>query len=205
MNPKVDQYLIAGCGRCKLYNTPECKVHKWAEELKLLRSIILECDVKEDLKWSMPCYTHNNSNILILAAFKEFCSINFFKGVLLKDTKKLLTEPGENSQSARYMKFTSVKDIVKYQKEIKSYIAEAINNEKKGIKVNFKKELEPFPAELTNKLNKNPKLKKAFYALTPGRQRGYVLFFSAAKQSQTREARIDKYTPNILAGKGLND
>lgn len=203
---QVDQYLIDGCGRCKLYKTPQCKVHAWSTELKVLRAIIQDCGLTEELKWSVPCYTFENKNVLILAAFKDYCSVSFFKGALLKDAKKLLSTPGENSQAARQFKFTSVKEIEKLSSNIKAYIKEAIELEKQGKKIEFKQTSEDLMIEeLENAFKKNASLKKAFYALTPGRQRGYLLFFYQAKQSTTRTSRIEKCTPAILKGKGLND
>ncbi len=206
LNKAVDKYLIDGCGRCKLYMTPQCKVHTWSTELKLLRSLLNECNLTEELKWSMPCYTHEGKNILILAAFKEYCSISFFKGALLKDSKKLLSSPGENSQATRQFRFTNVKEIEKLSSSIKAYVKEAIELEKKGEKIEFKQSANDLMIEeLENAFKKNAALKKAFYALTPGRQRGYLLFFSQAKQSATRTSRIEKCTAAILKGKGLND
>jgi len=203
---QVDQYLIDGCGRCKLYKTPQCKVHTWSTELKVLRAIIQDCGLTEELKWSVPCYTFENKNVLILAAFKDYCSVSFFKGALLKDAKKLLSTPGENSQAARQFRFTSVKEIEKLCTNIKAYIKEAIELEKQGKKIEFKQTSEDLMIEeLENAFKKNASLKKAFYALTPGRQRGYLLFFSQAKQSATRASRIEKCTAAILKGKGLND
>ena len=206
MNTNVDRYFIDGCGRCKLFATPKCKVNTWKEELQYLRMILQESDLTEESKWGMPCYTYEGKNIIILSAFKEFCSLNFLKGALLKDSKNILVKPGENSQSARLAKFTSVKGIIKVRAALKAYIKEAIELEKKGAKVELKKPSEHIlPVELENKLNKNTTLKKAFYALTPGRQRGYLIYFSQAKQSATREARIEKCTKRILEGKGLQD
>lgn len=203
---QVDQYLIDGCGRCKLYKTPQCKVHTWSTELKVLRAIIQDCGLTEELKWSVPCYTFENKNVLILAAFKDYCSVSFFKGALLKDAKKRLSSPGENSQAARQFRFTSVKEIEKLSTNIKAYIKEAIELEKQGKKIEFKQTSEDLMIEeLESAFKKNASLKKAFYALTPGRQRGYLLFFSQAKQSATRASRIEKCTAAILKGKGLND
>lgn len=205
-NPLIDNYLTIGCGRCPLVSTPECKVHLWPNELRQLREIVLDCGLTEELKWSMPCYTQNKKNILIVAAFKEFCSISFFKGSLLKDPKGILEKPGENSQAARLIRFTSVKQIDRLEKAIRGFIAEAIELESSGAKVDFSaKENLDLPEELLAKFDEFPALRSAFSALTPGRQRGYLLFFSAAKQSKTRLARIDKCKPLILAGKGLHD
>ncbi|MCX6353088.1 MAG: DUF1801 domain-containing protein [Bacteroidetes bacterium] len=206
MNPKVDAYLIEGCGRCELGGTPQCKVHNWEEELELLRMIILDSGLTEELKWKVPCYTFQKNNILILAAFKEYCAISFFKGALLKDDYVILSKPGENTQAARLIKFTNLQEIEKVKTIIKAYIQEAIEIEKAGLKIDFKEKTKLiFPIEFQNKLDEIPELKMAFEALTPGRQRGYNLFFSAPKQSTTREARIEKCLQQILRGKGLND
>ncbi|MBU3821477.1 YdeI/OmpD-associated family protein [Flavobacteriaceae bacterium XHP0103] len=205
MNPEVDAYFIDGCGRCNLYATPECKVHSWAKELKLLRSLVLSCGLTEELKWSQPCYTNNDKNILLVTAFKDYCCISFFKGVLLKDEQNILEAPGENTQSGRLFKFTNVNQIKNNEALIKAYIFEAVEIEKAGLKVAFKKNPEPIPIELKEAFKTNPELKTAFEALTPGRQRGYILHFSQAKQSKTRVARIKKYIPKILAGKGFHD
>ncbi len=205
MNPKVDIYLSEGCGRCPLVGTPQCKVKKWQEELEQLRKIILDCGLVEELKWSQPCYTFQKTNIVLISALKANCVLGFFKGALLKDSNNILTAPGENSQSARIIPFTNVRKIVEMKPILKTYIFEAIEVEKAGLKVKFKKNPEPVPAELQKKLDDDPVLKTAFNALTPGRQRGYILYFSAPKQSKTREARIEKYRQQILNGEGLND
>ena len=206
MNPKIDTYLAVGCGRCSLGNTPECKVHNWTEELETLREIVLECGLTEELKWSVPCYTFEGNNIAIVSAFKEYCSISFFKGVLLKDTGGILSRQGENSQAGRLVKFTDVRQIIEKASILKEYIAEAIEIEKAGLKVEYKDVSEyEMPEELQNKLNQNEAFKNAFNALTPGRQKGYILYFSQPKQSKTRESRIEKCLPRIFVGKGLND
>jgi uncharacterized protein YdeI (YjbR/CyaY-like superfamily) len=201
----VDEYFKEGCGRCELGSTPDCKIHKWPSLLKKLRSIARSTELNEELKWSVPCYTWEGKNIFIISAFKDFAGLNFFKGALLKDSEGLLTSPGESSQSARYMKFTKLDDIKKLESTIKTYIQEAIELEKSGKKVEFKKNLEPIPDELIQKFQENPGLKEAFDALTPGRQRGYILHFSQPKQSKTREARIEKQIPKILDGLGFFD
>lgn len=206
MNPNVDSYLTLGCGRCKLTNTPECKVHNWTEELETLREIALGCGLTEELKWGVPCYTFDGNNIAIVSAFKEFCSISFFKGVLLKDANGILSKQGENSQSARLVKFTDVAQIFEKESILKNYIKEAVEIEKSGLKVEYKDVSEyEIPDELQNKLDKNEAFRNAFNALTPGRRKGYILHFSQAKQSKTRESRIEKYMPKIFLGKGLND
>lgn len=204
-NPKVDPYFVDGCGRCSFYKTPDCKIHKWPEELARLRKIILSSGLTEELKWSFPCYTFKDTNIVILSAFKEYCSVNFCKGALLKDPRRLLVQPGESTQAARQMRFTNVEQVVELEPILKAYLKEAIEAEKAGLKVEFKKNPEPIPEELQKKLDESAKFKKAFEALTPGRQRGYIIHFSQPKQSKTREARIEKCTAHILEGKGLFD
>lgn len=204
-NPEIDAYLAEGCGRCSLGGTPDCKVHSWQTELKKLRKIVLDCGLTEERKWSIPCYTWNNSNVLLIAAFKDYCALTFFKGALLKDPENILSKPGENTQAGRLIRFTNAKEITKLEPVIKVYIKEAMEIEDAGLKVEFKKELEPIPEELERKMDEDPALKDAFYALTPGRQRGYILYFSAAKQSKTREARIEKYIDRILDGQGIHD
>ena len=205
MNPKVDKYLAEGCMRCKLGGTPNCKVHNWEEELKILRAFLLDCGLTEELKWSLPCYTYQKRNIVMMTAFKEYCSLNFMKGSLLKDTHGILVMPGENTQVGRQIRFTNAQDIAKMEPILKEYILEAIEVEKSGVKPTVKRNPEPMPQELQEKLNDIPALKTAFEALTPGRQRAYIIYFSAPKQSKTRESRIEKYMGKILDGKGLND
>lgn len=206
MNPKVDLYFTDGCGRCPLGGTPNCKVNSWQKEMKHIRRIILDCGLTEELKWGVPCYTFQKSNIAVLAAFKEYCSLSFFKGALLSDSNGILTQPTENTQSARLIRFTSVREILNLEPAIKAYLYEAMEVEKAGLKVDFKKVSElVIPEEFQKKMKEIPALKNAFEALTPGRQKGYLLYFSGAKQSSTRIARIDKYLLQIIKGKGLND
>ncbi len=205
MNPKVDIYLIDGCGRCKLYQTPQCKVRSWTEELKQLRRIVLDCGLEEEFKWSQPCYTFRNKNILLVTAFKEFAALALFKGALLKDSHNILVAPGESSQAVRQVRVTSVHDIIEMEPILRAYIQEAIEVEKSGLKVNFKKNPEPLPEELKGKFVELPDLKLAFEALTAGRQRGYILHFSQPKQSKTKVSRIEKCITRILNGKGLTD
>ncbi|KAA3635757.1 MAG: hypothetical protein DWQ02_09380 [Bacteroidetes bacterium] len=205
MNPKVDKYLIDGCMRCPLGGTPECKVHTWPEELDLLRRIVLECGLTEELKWGAPCYTFQDKNVLMVSALRDYCCISFFKGSLLKDSKGLMVKPGPNSQAARLFKFKSVEEIQQIEEDIKNYIFEAIEVEKAGLKVKFKKNPESIPEELEQKFEEDPFFKAAFESLTPGRQRGYILFFSQPKKSETRTSRIEKCVPKILNGEGLND
>ena len=205
MNKGVDVYLTEGCGRCNLVGTPKCKVHTWNNELVLLRTIILDCGLTEEVKWGCPCYTYNNKNVLMLAALKSYCAVSFFKGVLLNDSKNILDKPGENSQHGRLIKFTKDSDLAAMEKTIKQYIKQAIEIEKAGLKVETVPNPEPIPDEFKQVMDENPELKSAFFALTPGRQRSWILHFSSAKQAQTRISRIEKYTPKILQGKGFHD
>lgn len=206
MNPQVDAYFIDGCGRCVLGGTPECKVNSWPHELRYLRKLVLDCGLDEELKWGVPCYTYKSANVTVVSAFKEYSSLSFFKGALLKDTEGILVKPGENSQAARLFKFTNVKEIQQIEDLIKAYIYEAIEVEKAGLQVDFKKKDElVYPEELQQKFDYNPTLNKAFEALTPGRKRGYIIHFTQPKQSKTRISRIEKCIPKILEGKGLFD
>ena len=192
MNPRVDFYFS--------------KANKWQEELEQLRTIVLDCGLTEELKWGCPCYTFQKSNIVLIHVFKEYCALLFFKGALLNDTNGILIQQTKNVQAARQIRFTTVGEIVKMKTILKAYIFEAIEVEKAGLKVNLKKTNEfNMPKEFQDKLNKIPALKSAFRALTPGRQRAYLLYFSAPKQSKTRESRVEKSMKQILKGKGLND
>ena len=205
-NAKIDHYLQEGCGRCPLGGTPECKVHTWQKELQLLREIMLACGLTEELKWKVPCYTIDGGNVAIVSAYKEHAAISFFQGALLSDTHSILERPGENSQAARVIRFTTLRAIREIAPVLKQYIREAIKIRQSGLKVDFKAKDElVIPAELERKLDSLPALRSAWEALTPGRQRGYVLYFSAAKQSKTRESRIEKYAPAILEGRGMHD
>ncbi len=205
MNPKVDSYLIDGCGRCEYYKTPKCKVHTWEEELQQLRRIVLDCGLREDYKWSQPCYTLQNKNVLIVTALRDYAALAFFKGTLLKDTHGLLVTPGERSQAARQLRFTKVEEILELEAVIKTYIHQAVEVEKAGLQVDFKKNPEPVPDELERLFEKDPELRVAFDALTPGKQRGYLIHFSQPKQSTTRIARIEQCLPKIMKGEGLQE
>ena len=206
MNPEVDIYFNAGCGRCPLMNTPQCKVNHWREELEQLRMIILECELTEELKWGVPCYTFQNGNVVLLSAFNEYCALNFFKGALLNDVNCILIQQTKNTQATRQIRFSDVREIEALEKTLKSYIHQAVEIEKAGSNVIYKQTAEfELPKEFENKLEANNALKTAFAALTPGRQRAYILYFSAPKQSRTRESRVEKCLPRILIGKGLND
>ncbi|MBL7811748.1 MAG: YdeI/OmpD-associated family protein [Bacteroidetes bacterium] len=197
--------------RCKLGGTPACKVHKWAEELQLLRCLALQSGLKEECKWGMPVYTTETKpgvykNVVLLAAFKDYASLNFFKGALLEDPAQILDKAGENSREARLFKTTDPDRILRYQQEILACLQEAAAVEKSGKKLpeEPKKEMN-YPSELEAAFHDNPEFRAAFEALTPGRQRGYMIHFSGAKQAQTREARIAKYYDAILKGKGMLD
>lgn len=206
MNTNAETYFTDGCGRCQFGGTTECKVNNWQEELKQLRRIVLDCGLIEESKWGVPCYTFKKINILIVAAFKEYCSLSFFKGSLLSDTDSVLEKPGENTQGARMVKFTNVKEIMNLEPVLKAYIFEAIEVEKAGLKVELKKTSDyKVPGEFQKKLNELPALKTAFDSLTPGRQRAYLIHFSQPKQALTRELRIEKCIPQILNGKGFNE
>jgi uncharacterized protein YdeI (YjbR/CyaY-like superfamily) len=192
MNPKVDEFLS--------------KAKKWKEEYEKLRNIVLDCELTEEFKWMHPCYTFEKKNIVLIHGFKEYCALLFFKGALLKDAHGILIKQTENVQAARQIRFTSVQEIVEMEAILKAYIYEAIEVEKAGLKVDFKKNTELIiPEELQNKFDEIPALKTAFEALTPGRQRAYILYFSEPKQSKTRESRIEKCMQQILNGKGLYD
>ena len=192
MNPKVDWYFV--------------KNKNWIQEIETLREIALTTGLTEELKWGCPCYSLDGKNIVLIHVFKEYCAYLFFKGSILKDPKKILIQQTKNVQAARQIRFTNVNEIVKLKTSLKLYIKNAIEIEKAGLKVELKKTTEfEMPQEFESVLKKNAALKKAFYALTPGRQRGYLLYFSSAKQSKTREERVAKYTKHILSGKGIDD
>jgi uncharacterized protein YdeI (YjbR/CyaY-like superfamily) len=192
MNPKVDFFFN--------------KATNWREELETLRKIILEVELTEELKWGVPCYTFQKNNILLIHGFKEYCAVLFMKGALLNDSEGILIQQTENVQAARQIRFTNLQQIIDSASTLKTYIYEAIEIEKAGLKVELKKPSEfKISEEFQHKIDENATLKSAFYALTPGRQRAYLLHFSAPKQAKTREARVEKYMPKILHGKGLDD
>ncbi len=192
MNPIVDEYIQ--------------NAKKWKPEMELLQSILLDCGLTEVMKWRVPCYMYQKSNLLLIGKFKEYVTLSFFKGVLLHDEKGILVSPGENSQTVKMAKFTSVEQILDLESVLKAYIYEAIEVEKSGLKVEMKKSKDlDFPEELSMKLNNDSAFKRAFEGLTPGKQRGYVIYFSAAKQSATRTSRIEQYAGRILNGKGFHD
>ena len=192
MNPEVDWFFN--------------KKTKWQEEYSELRSIVLSCGLSEVLKWGCPCYTNDKSNVLLIHGFKDYCALLFMQGALIKDTAKILVQQTKNVQAARQIRFSNIEDILKLESTIKAYIKEAIELDKAGIKVELKKTKEyKVPEEFQTVLDDMPELDTAFKGLTPGRQRGYLLYFSSAKQAKTREARIEKYLQKILDGKGIND
>ena len=206
MNQHADTYFTAGCGRCAKGGTPACKVNTWAAELAALRALALEAGLTEGCKWGVPCYTVNGGNVVLIHSFKEYCALLFIKGALLKDAKGILIQQTENVQGGRQLRFTDVCEITKLKTSISAYLQEAIAVEKAGLKVVMKPTAEfAIAEEFQAKLDESPALKTAFMALTPGRQRAYLLHFAAAKQAKTREARIEKCTPLILSGKGLLD
>jgi len=192
MNPKVDAFLL---------NTK-----KWREELTILRSIVMDSGLGEELKWGAPCYVHEQANVIIMQGFKDYFALMFFKGALMKDPQDLLRKPGENTQSGRQIRMTSMDEMLGQEEVLRAYIQDAIAVEKAGVKVVVKKQEEyPVPSELEESFAANSNLQHAFYGLTPGRQRAYLLHFAEAKQSATRKARIEKYAPRILKGKGIID
>ena len=192
MNPKVDFFFN--------------KTEQWQTEFEKLRTIALKTELTEDLKWGCPCYTYEGKNIFLIHGFKEYCALLFFKGALMKDAENILIQQTENVQAAKQIRFTNLQQIIDLENVLNDYIFEAVEIEESGVKVEMKKTHEfNIPEEFAQKLNENPELKKAFEALTPGRQRAYLLYFSSAKQSKTRISRIEKYIPEILNGKGLND
>lgn len=192
MNPKADFFFD--------------EAGQWQKEFEKLRTILLDTGLEEEVKWGCPCYTYHGKNIILIHGFKEYCALLLFKGALLKDTNNILTQQTENVQAARQIRFTGLQEINDLEKVIKTYVYEAVEVEKSGIQVKMKETREfEMPEEFQHKLNENPELQEAFEALTPGRQRTYLLHFSSAKQPKTREARIEKYIPQILKGKGLND
>jgi uncharacterized protein YdeI (YjbR/CyaY-like superfamily) len=192
MNSKVDEFINSE--------------RKWKDEFRKLRQIILECNLDENLKWGKPCYMVDGKNIVIMHGFKEYCALLFIKGSLLKDSKRILVAQTENVQAGRQVRFTNIQDILKIEKTLKAYIYEAIKIEKAGLEVQYKKNSDyPIPDEFQLRLDKDASLRTAFQALTPGRQKGYIFYFSKAKQSKTRESRIEKYIPKILDGMGMDD
>lgn len=206
MTSTVDNYLVVGCGRCPLGNTPQCKVLKWTAELEALRSIACSNGLTETIKWGVPCYTFNDKNVLIISAFKDNCFISFFKGALLKDEQGILSKGGENSEVGRLIRFTNVAKIISLETALNAFIQEAIEIEKQGLKVPRKSISDyEIPQALLTKFAEDAAFEAAFFALTPGRQKGYLFYFASAKQSATQNNRIEKCKPLIFAGKGWNE
>ena len=205
MNKDVNTYFTLGCGRCSLYASPNCKVLKWKDELLILRALLNATILKEESKWGSPCYTFEGKNVIMIQSFKSYCALMFFKGSLLKDEKQVLSKAGEHSNIARQARFTNLAGIQKFIPSLKLLIKEAIQVEKLGAKVEVEQKPIHIIPELLDAFKINPSLKKAFESLTPGRQRGYHIYFSQAKQSQTRKTRIEKYISSILKGKGMQD
>jgi len=205
MNTSADLFFTEGCGRCSKHSTPECKVHSYTEELALLRQLLLSTGLEEDCKWGSPCYTLAGKNVVMLAVFKDYCSLSFFKGALLADSAQLLSKAGPNSQSMRLFKFTDLTSIKRHEKTITEYIFEAIEVEKSGIQIPKSRASEPIPPALEQLFMEDIPFKTAFEKLTPGRQRAYLLHFNGAKQEKTTIARIAKNRQRILDGYGMND
>ena len=204
-NTQIDQFLIEGCMRCPKGATPDCKVHRWTDILEFLRQLLLETELQEERKWGMPTYTLNGKNVVILGVFKESCVLSFLKGGLLEDPYQLLERPGPNSQEGRFIRFTQLSQALEIEDKIKEYLHQAIEVERSGKKASAKPTVPVLPEELLQKFAEHPGLEAAFFALTPGRQRGYLIHFTGAKQSPTRLSRIDKCVPKIFAGKGMMD
>ena len=204
-NPLVDQFLVEGCMRCSLGATPACKVLLWTDILEFLRQLILETELQEERKWGVPTYTIKGKNVVMLGVFKDSCVLSFIKGQLIPDPKELLALPGPNSREGRILRFTKLSQATLLEKDIRHYLQEAILVEQSGKKAAPSSSTQELPEELLQKFAEHPGLEAAFFALTPGRQRGYLIHFTGAKQSPTRLSRIDKCVPKIFAGKGMMD
>jgi len=204
-NTNVDSYLRDGCGRCDRYQTPECKVHRWTDVLVALREIVLETELVEEMKWGQPCYTLDGQNVLMVTAFKNYCVLSFFKGVALTDDAGLLAAPGPNSRYVRRLEFTSLEEVMELRQDALRLINEAIELEREGIEVEPSGGPEPMPIELQQRLAGDPDLERAFDELTPGRQRSHILYVSGAKKADTRERRVERCVPKIVAGKGFHE
>ena len=206
MNPQVDRFLLEGCMRCPKGATPACKVHLWTPILEQLRQVLLDTELVEERKWGVPTYTLNGKNVLMLGVFNDSCVLSFLKGILIEDPKGLLEFPGPNSQQSKVLRFTDLTQVEQWKKDIPEFISQAIQIEKQGKKVESPRQTgSKILEELTQKFEEHEGLEKAFFALTPGRQRGYLIHFTGAKQSATRLSRIEKCIPKIFAGKGMMD
>lgn len=205
-NPQIDRFLLEGCMRCEKGATPACKVHRWTPILEKLRQILLETELVEERKWGVPVYTLSGKNVILLGVFNDSCVISFIKGSLMKDTEGILELPGPNSHEGRILRFTQLEDLEKVELLLPNYIKDAIEIEKSGrkLEVPVRSGME-IPEELSEKFKEHEGLEKAFFALTPGRQRGYLIHFTGAKQAATRLSRIEKYVAKIMAGKGMMD
>lgn len=206
MTKSIDVFLADGCGRCSKFGTDDCSVRVFSEEISALRAIALSVFQEETIKWGSPCYSHNGKNVAMLFSFKDNCGFSFFKGPLLADTHKMLVAPSETAQTFRLLRFTKLSQIIEKQEEIRSYLFEALEIEKAGLKLQLKPPTEfPLPDELNIQFEQNPEFEAAFKSLTPGRQRNYLRHFNEAKQSATRTARIEKYKPFIFKGIGMDE
>lgn len=199
----VDSYLQDGCGRCDLYRTPACKVHRWTAGLQVMRELLLAAGLTEEMKWGSPCYTLDGKNVAMIVSFKESCALQFFKGAALDDPAGLLESPGPNSQYGRFMRFRSSEEVGEKRAQARQFVEQAIALERAGFKIAPPASREPMPAELEQRLAADPQLAQAFAALTPGRQRSHILHISGAKQSETRERRVERCAGEILAGRGF--
>ncbi len=204
-SPQIDQFLLEGCMRCSLGATPACKVHRWTAILEFLRQLILETELQEERKWGVPTYTINGKNVVMLGVFKDSCVLSFIKGQFLPDPKGLLALPGPNSREGRILRFTQLNQATGLENEIRHFLQEAIQVERSGKRAAASSSRQLLPEELLQKFAEHPGLETAFFALTPGRQRGYLIHFSGAKQSPTRLSRIEKCIPKIFSGKGMMD
>lgn len=203
LQKSIEGYLAGGCGRCKFHDTPQCKINTWREVLLAVRSIVLETELKEEMKWGFPVYTLKGKNLIMVSAFKEYVAFTFWNGVLLNDEAKLLEKQGENVQASRLIKFTDLDQVDQLEDTIRAYLQEAIELEKSGAKYEAPDPAErEIPEELQAALDRDPELTAAFFALTPGRQRSYLIYVSGAKQAATRESRVENAIPKIFAGKG---
>jgi uncharacterized protein YdeI (YjbR/CyaY-like superfamily) len=201
----VDSYLLEGCGRCSLYRTPECKVHRWTDALIVLRQVLLESELVEEMKWGAPCYTLDGKNVAMMAALKDSCTLSFFKGAALTDDEGVLESPGPNSRHARLLRFRSAEEVDERRSQVQRYVQQAIEAERSGLEVVLTDEADPLPEELEQRLASDPLLKKAFESLTPGRRRSHSIYVAGAKQSETRKQRVERCVPKIFSGKGFNE
>lgn len=201
--PSVDHYFLDGCGRCERYATERCSARVWSELLHHLREVMLESGLKEELKWSAPCYTHNGKNVAMIGAFKDNCVISFFKGALIPEDRGILVKPGEYSQESRVVRFRDVSEVVKYREDLLYFLQKAIAIEESGLRIEESSKVVELPIEMKERFAEDKTLARAFYALTPGRQRGYIMHIGSAKNASTRISRLNKCEEKILSGKGF--